>query len=116
MMIEELIVGTLILGAIVAFMFYYNTRSNSSSQMAEDSNRHQQLTDKSSGNSEDYSANFNDIRETFSAIPAPVLWFLNDSLVVPKLGDSSIVPEGEGADPSPQIDWPPPPPPAPAEI
>ena len=34
----------------------------------------------------------------------------------PKLGDSGIVPAGEGADPRPHIDWPPPPPPQPVEI
>ena len=40
----------------------------------------------------------------------------NKGLVELQLGDSSIVPAGEGADPGPHIDWPPPPPPQPVEI
>ena len=35
---------------------------------------------------------------------------------VPTLDDSSIIPQGEGADPRPQIDWPAPAPPEPVDI
>ena len=46
----------------------------------------------------------------------PVVRRGNKGRVEPKLGGSSIVPAGEEADPSPQINWPPPPPPQPVDI
>ena len=46
----------------------------------------------------------------------PVVSRRNEGRVEPKLGGSSIVPAGEEADPSPQINWPPPPPPQPVDI